>query len=169
MAHRDYEEFLESLNSRGVRYLIAGAHALGYHARPRATRGIDIFFDPSAENARKVRAAIRDFFGGADLGFTMEDLTNPKMIIHLGVAPVRIDLIGGPAGIADFSDAWRRRVDDVFGAVKAHYLSLADLIASKQAAGRLQDKADLRVLQRAAPRKGSKIVAAKMKSQRRRN
>ena len=83
----------------------------------------------------------------------MEDLVNPNIVVQLGVAPVRIDLIAGPAGIAEFGAAWRRRVDDVFGGVDAHYLSLADLIASKQAAGRPQDKADLRTLRRASQRK----------------
>jgi len=153
MAHRDYEEFVASLNARGARYLIAGAHALGYHARPRATKDFDIFYDPCPANARKVLSAIRDFFSGADLGFTVEDLVNPNIVVQLGVAPVRIDLIAGPAGIAEFGAAWRRRVDDVFGGVDAHYLSLADLIASKQAAGRPQDKADLRTLRRASQRK----------------
>ena len=38
MASRDYEEFVAALNAHGVRYLIVGAHAVAYHAQPRATK-----------------------------------------------------------------------------------------------------------------------------------
>ena len=37
MSYRDFEEFLESFNDAGVRYLVIGAHAVAFHARPRAT------------------------------------------------------------------------------------------------------------------------------------
>jgi hypothetical protein len=35
MSSRDYDEFLASLNTHGVRYLLVGAHAVAHHARPR--------------------------------------------------------------------------------------------------------------------------------------
>ncbi|MGH2372838.1 MAG: hypothetical protein ACRDIC_05095 [bacterium] len=47
MASRDYEEFIGALNDHGVRYLIVGAHAVAFHARPRATRDLDILLDPT--------------------------------------------------------------------------------------------------------------------------
>ena len=90
MASRDYEEFIGALNARGVRYLIVGAHAVAFHARPRATKDLDILVDPTPSNARKVLDALRDFFGGADLGYTVKDITDPRWIIQLGVAPIRI-------------------------------------------------------------------------------
>jgi hypothetical protein len=62
-------------------------------ARPRATKDLDLFIEPSVENAEKILAAIRDFFGGEDLGFTVQDLTAPGLIVQLGVAPARIDLL----------------------------------------------------------------------------
>ena len=64
MASQDYEEFIAALNAHGVRYLVIGAHAVAFHARPRASNS-----------------------GGADLGYTVEDVINPRWIIHLGVAP----------------------------------------------------------------------------------
>ena len=45
MAFPDYVEFIASLNDQGVRYLVVGAHAVAYHARPRATKDLDIFID----------------------------------------------------------------------------------------------------------------------------
>ncbi len=149
MASRDYEEFIGALNAHGVRYLIVEAHAVAFHARPRATRDLDVLIDPAHRNAQKVLDAIRDFFGGVGLGCSVEDLMDPRWIIQFGVAPVRIDLISGMPGFASFESAWKKRVEGRFGAVSAHYIGLGDLIAAKKAAQRPQDRADLRILRRA--------------------
>ena len=69
----DWIELLRGLNAAGVKYLIIGAHAVAYHARPRATKDFDILFDPTPANARKVLAALNAFLG-ADLGYTVNDL-----------------------------------------------------------------------------------------------
>jgi hypothetical protein len=37
----DLREFIELLNSRGVEYVIVGAHSLAFHARPRYTGDLD--------------------------------------------------------------------------------------------------------------------------------
>ncbi len=149
MPSRDYEEFIAALNDHGVRYLIIGAHAVAFHARPRATKDLDILLDPAPSNARRALAAVRIFFGGVDLGYTIEDLRDPRWIIQLGVAPVRIDLMSDLPGCPDFAAAWSNRRESRFGAVAAHFLGLEDLIRAKQATGRLQDQADVRVLRRA--------------------
>ena len=148
MPSQDYEEFIAALNARGVRYLVVGAHALALHARPRATKDLDILLDPDPRNARKTLAALRDFFGGTDLGYSVEDLTGPQWVVQIGIAPVRVDLLSQIPGFSDFGAAWKNRVDALFGSVEAHYLGLDDLIRAKEAAGRPQDRADVRVLYR---------------------
>ncbi len=152
MPFRDYEEFIAALNAHGARYLVVGAHAVAFHARPRATKDLDILLEATPKNARRVLAALRDFFCGAELGYTVEDLTDPRWIIQLGVAPVRIDLLARIAGLADFAKAWRNRVDARFGAVETHYIGLDDLLRAKAASGRAQDRADRLVLERARER-----------------
>ncbi len=54
MVSRDYEEFIAALESHGIRYLIIGAHAVAYHARPRATKAVDVLLDPTPDNAERV-------------------------------------------------------------------------------------------------------------------
>ncbi len=152
MASRDYEEFIAALNQHGVRYLVIGAHAVAFYARPRATKDLDILLDPAPANARRALTALRDFFGGADLGLTVDDLTDPRWIIQLGIAPTRIDLLLRVPGCPSFEGAWGNRVQARFGAVKAHYLGLEDLVRAKEAAGRAQDQADVRFLRRAKGR-----------------
>jgi predicted nucleotidyltransferase len=69
MPFPDFEEFIAALNEHGVKYLIVGAHAVAYHARPRATKDLDIFIQSSPANAEKLLAAMRDFLG-VDAGYT---------------------------------------------------------------------------------------------------
>ena len=149
MAFHDYEEFIAAFNAHKVRYLLVGAHAVAYHARPRATKDLDVLIDPSPANARRALAGLQAFFGGVDLGYGPDDLADPDSIIQLGIAPVRIDLMSAMPGCPDFQAAWRRRVRAPFGAVPANYLGLRDLIRAKEATGRDQDRADLRALRRA--------------------
>jgi len=151
MSH-DYEEFIAALNARGVRYLVIGAHAVAFHARPRATKDLDIFIDPTPANARQALAALRDFFGGADPGYALQDFTDPRWVIQLGVAPIRIDILSEVTGLADFASAWQNRMDAHFGSAPTHYVGLDDLIRAKEAAGRPQDLADAGVLRRARGR-----------------
>ena len=156
MAQRDYEEFLESLNANGVKYLIIGAHAVAFYARPRATKDLDILHEPSKQSALRIQKAIRGFFGGADLGITIDDLCNADFIVQLGVAPVRIDLMSAIPGLESFKVAWEKRTMGKYGKVNVAYISLNDLIKNKGIGAREQDKADLIYLNKANLRKKSK-------------
>lgn len=41
----DLKEFLELLNSKKVRYVVVGAHALAFHGCARMTLDLDIFVE----------------------------------------------------------------------------------------------------------------------------
>jgi hypothetical protein len=148
----DFEEFIASLNAHRVRYLIVGGYAVGFHARPRATKDIDILIDRTAANARRARAAIVTFIGSEAPNITVEKLMSPRTLIVLGVDPIRIDVLTSIDGVPSFAAAWRRKADGLYGEARAHYIALEDLVASKLAANRPQDLADVDVLTRAAKR-----------------
>lgn len=152
MTFPDFEEFIASLNAHRVRYLIIGGYAVGFHARPRATKDIDVLVDRTAANARRTRAALVAFLGTEAPNITEVKLMHPRTLIVLGVDPVRIDILTSIDGVPSFADAWKRRVDGAYGSKPAHYIALEDLVASKLAAGRPQDLADVDVLKRAAER-----------------
>jgi len=80
-------------------------------------------------------------------------MMNPRTLVVLGVAPVRIDLLTSIDGVPSFATAWKQRAEGVFGSTAAHYLGLDDLIAAKAACGRPQDHADLVSLHRASARR----------------
>jgi hypothetical protein len=148
----DFEEFIASLNAHRVRYLIVGAYAVGFHARPRATKDIDVLVDRTPANARRVRVCLVSFLGGPAPNITLAKLQNPRTLIVLGVPPVRIDILTSIEGVPSFSAAWNRRAAGHYGATRAHFLSLNDLMAAKAATGRPQDLADLDVLERMVAR-----------------
>jgi hypothetical protein len=78
----DLREFIELLNSRGVEYVIVGAHSLAFHARPRYTGDLDILVRPSSENAAKLVSLLRDFgFAKGDLAES--DFTVPEQMFSL--------------------------------------------------------------------------------------
>jgi len=61
---------------RNVRFLVLGGYAFAFHARPRYTKDLDIFVEPTPENARCLLQALADF-GFGSLDFTEDDFTRP--------------------------------------------------------------------------------------------
>jgi hypothetical protein len=55
--NRDFAEMLSALSEAGVEFLVVGAHALAAHGTPRATGDLDIWVNPSRDNAARVLAA----------------------------------------------------------------------------------------------------------------
>ena len=58
----DLREFIELLNSRGIEYVIVGAHSLAFHGCPRYTGDLVILVKPTAENAAKIVPASSGFW-----------------------------------------------------------------------------------------------------------
>lgn len=132
---------------------MVGAHALAFHAVPRATKDIDVYVDPSPANLKRFVRALRAFFREAPPPYAVQDLGDPDTVLQLGVAPVRIDILFGVTGISSFRAAWSKRSDGRFGREPAHYLGFDDLVRAKAAAGRPQDLVDLEHLRRAKARR----------------
>ena len=143
--HSDYKDLLAAFNAHGVEYLVVGAHALAAHGHVRATKDLDIWVRPDAENAGRVIRAI-EAFGAPLQDLSEQDLTQPGTIFQIGVEPLRIDIITSIDGV-EFSAAWPDRVMSRFEHEPVPVLSKRRLIQNKQASGRLQDLADVERLE----------------------
>ncbi len=142
----DFSELLATFNAHGVEYLVVGAHALAAHGHVRATKDLDIWVRPSADNAQRALRALATF--GAPLHDLSEgDLATPGLIFQIGVPPVRIDVITAIDGV-EFSAAWSDRVEAKLGGIGVPVLSRHHLIVNKRASGRLQDLADVEWLEK---------------------
>jgi predicted nucleotidyltransferase len=142
---KDFAELLASLNERGVRALIVGGYAFSYHARPRNTKDIDVWIEPTPENVARLLSALDDF-GFGDIGLKAEDFLEPGQFVQLGYPPNRVDLLTSIKGVS-FEEAWAGRVEDVVSGVRVRFLGEADLIRNKKAVGRPQDQADVAILE----------------------
>jgi hypothetical protein len=137
----DFKDLLSAFNAHGVKYLVVGGHAVSFHAQPRATKDMDMFIKADPANARAMLAA----FGAPLDGISESDLADPKKFIRFGEPPVAVDLLPGIDGV-DFDEAWSRRVEEVIDekdGLIVFFIGRIDLIASKLAAGRMRDLADV--------------------------
>ena len=78
-------------------------------------------------------------------GLKTGDFLEPEQIIQLGYPPVRIDLLTSLAGV-DFPSCHKGRLEVDLDGLNVDFIGLDDLKKNKQAAGRLQDLADLESL-----------------------
>ena len=134
-----YKELLQALNEFEVEYLIVGGYAVMKYSEPRYTKDLDVWVHNSPGNSTRLFDALSKF--GAPLthdGVAPETFSEKEVVYQIGVAPVRIDILTHITGVR-FQYAWRNRVQTTLFGVPVHFISLADLIANKEAAGRDSD------------------------------
>jgi hypothetical protein len=134
------------LEKHEVKYLVVDGYATAYYGYPRFTQDIDLWVWTSPENARKIKHVLLDF-GFESLAVSASDFEESDQIIQLGYPPNRIDILTTIDGV-DFNDAFIKHevFQDESGTVK--FIGLQDLIKNKKSTGRLQDLADVEMLER---------------------
>ncbi len=137
---KDLREFIESLNSHGVEFVIVGGYALAYHGHPRYTRDIDILVRVSPENAVNVERALGGF-GFGSLGLSSRDFLKPGQVIQLGHPPNRIDLLTSLSGV-NSEEVWANRLPGDLDGLPVSFIDKQRFLLNKRAAGRPQDLAD---------------------------
>ncbi len=140
----EFKELLSIFNAHRVKYLIVGGYAVGFHSQPRATKDLDVWIKPDADNAKAVYEALTEF--GAPLNdLKPTDFAKPGEFFRIGHHPVMVDLLLDISGI-EFDQAWERRVEAVIdqdAERTAFFISASDLVTSKLAVGTPQDIADV--------------------------
>jgi len=137
---RDFEDMLQLLQRHRVRYLIVGGIAFIYHAKPRFTKDIDLWIEPTRVNIAQANEALVEF-GSPEL----LEFGHPGQILQLGVALNRIDLLLQMPGVR-FATAWRKRERSRYGRVQANWINLDDLIRIKSRIAKPRHQEDARVL-----------------------
>jgi hypothetical protein len=142
----DFRDLLLALRNEGARYLVVGAYAVIYHTEPRYTKDLDLWVEPTPENAERIWRALAKF--GAPLErVDQADFANERLVFSMGIEPNRIDILMGIEGLT-FSRAWKRRIRSSYGGVPVCVLGKADLIKAKLAAGRPADLLDVASLRK---------------------
>jgi hypothetical protein len=150
----DPERIISVLAKHGVRYVLIGALAARLQGFPRVTADADITPASDRENLERLATALRELDGRVYTESVPEGLLFDCSAVTLARAEAwnlvtsagRLDLAFRPAGTEGYEDLARSAVHfQVFGA-DVQAARLEDILRSKQAADRPQDRQDVVVL-----------------------
>lgn len=150
----DPERLIRTLDRHGVRYVLIGAVAARLHGFPRVTADADITPANDAENLRRLADALRELGARVYTESVPEGLPfdcSPAMLARADLWSLittagRLDVAFIPSGTGGYADLIRNAIPfEVFGA-KLEVASLEDIIRSKIAANRPQDRQDVAIL-----------------------
>lgn len=137
----DYEDLFKIFNSHKIKFLVVGGQAVIFYTEPRYTKDVDVWVIPEMNKAEAVYTALKEF--GAPLqNISVADFNNKNLIIQIGVAPVRIDIMLNIEGV-NFDKAWKNRKRVLYGRTPINLIGKNDLIKVKKKAGRPQDLLDV--------------------------
>lgn len=143
----DFRDLLRLFAKHEVRYLVVGGYAAMHYSQPRVTKDLDLWLEPTSENADRVLKAFAEF-GMPLIDVSPEDFENDGLQYMIGRSPVLFDFLTSLPGF-DFPSCWETRTSDREDDFEIHYLSRTDLIRAKEDAGRPQDLSDLDEIRRA--------------------
>ncbi len=142
----DFRDILGFLLDAGARFLVVGAHALAAHGIPRATGDLDLWVEPTPENAARVWRALLAFGAPVEaMKLSPSDFHQPGVVVQIGVPPRRIDFLTEITGVG-FAEAWSGRAEHEVAGRRVPFVGRQTLVKNKRAAGRLKDLADLEAL-----------------------
>lgn len=137
----DFKEFLKSLNSNSVEYLLIGGYAVGIYGHIGATNDLDIWVNVSLENAARIDHALRQF-GFAAQSLTPDLFLARNNVVRIGVPPIRIKILTSISGV-EFEACYAEKELIQIEEMVVPLISLARLRENKAASGRAKDLADL--------------------------
>jgi hypothetical protein len=141
---RDFKEFLKSLNSNSVEYLLIGGYAVGIHGHIRATGDLDIWVGVNPQNAARIDRALRQF-GFVTPALSPDLFLAPNNVVRMGLPPVRIEILTSISGV-EFESCYAEKEVIRIEEILVPVISLARLRQNKAASGRAKDLADLESL-----------------------
>jgi hypothetical protein len=167
----DPERLIKALARHRVRFVLIGALAARLHGFPRLTADADITPARDLENLKRLAAALRDlkarvFTESVPEGLAFEcsaQTLSQSEMWNLVTAAGRLDLAFTPSGTSGYDDLIRRALRfEVYG-TELVAASLEDIIRSKEAADRPQDRQDVLVMREMLRRAGTSVRSRRPK------
>ena len=137
----DFKDLLQALNDARAEYLVVGGYAVIEHTEPRYTKDIDVWVNNTRENAERVLKALGKY-GAPISDLTVDYLASDDAFFQIGVAPVRIDILGNLVAV-EFADCWDRKLVAPVDGMPVNFIGINDLIKNKEASGRPVDLFDV--------------------------
>lgn len=157
VADFDPGQILRALEAHHVRYVVIGAIAAIAAGAPILTTDLDVTPARSQENLERLALALRDLDAKLrtpsdpqGIPFPIEaDLLATADSWTLTTRAGALDLVFSPAGTQGYDDFRRSASLERIAGVSVAVAALADVIRSKEAAGREKDSMQLPILRRA--------------------
>lgn len=148
------EEILRALSDQRVEYVLIGGLAAAVHGSPLLTTDVDITPEASRENLARLSDALRDLDArvrSRDLDEALPfnhdaDSLAAAQVWNLSTRAGDLDISFVPSGTLGFADLSRDAVPVAIHGITVRLSSLADVVRSKEAAGRDKDRRSLPVL-----------------------
>lgn len=137
----EYLNLVRLLNEENVEYVVLGGHAVIAHGYLRTTGDIDIFVNPTLENAQKLLRAL-ERYGYTNGEFEIEDFTLVPNYLSFSRYDNYIDLMTYTVGVT-FDECYNNRMELEVEGVAVKFINLPELIRNKKALSRPQDLQDL--------------------------
>jgi hypothetical protein len=144
--HPDFRDLLAEFVGAAVEFAVVGGYAVGHHAKPRATKDLDLLLRGTGENLCRAADALERFGAPAFVVAATRTMA-PSDVVFMGIEPVRVDMMRTADGI-DTDAVLGRVVKAHLGDLDVPVLALDDLIANKRASGRPRDLLDVELLER---------------------
>ena len=150
------ERILGVLQEYGVRCVLIGGFAAAIHGSPYVTFDVDVVPERTNGNLLRLSDALRSMHArvwsasepeGVPFGHVARSLA-ANNVWNLVTDPGRLDLTFEPSGTTGYADLERDAIHLTVLGVDVDVASLADVIRSKEAAGRDKDRLALPVLRR---------------------
>jgi hypothetical protein len=150
----DPERMLQVLSKRRVRYILVGATAARLQGFPRLTADADIAPASDTNNLKRLAAALLDLGARVYTESTPEGLPfscdaetlSRASLWNLVTDAGRLDLVFKPSGTEGYEDLARSALTfEAFG-IEVRAASLKDILRSKLASNRPQDRDDAIIL-----------------------
>jgi hypothetical protein len=157
VAEPDLSELLRTLDRHEVRYVVIGAQAAVIHGVPLITEDLDVTPARDRENLERLAEAlaeieprIRTASDPDGVPFPVEaELLATAETWNLTTRVGELDLAFSPAGTGGYDDLRRDAAAvELADGLVVRVASLADVIRSKEAAGREKDRAQLPLMRR---------------------
>jgi hypothetical protein len=140
---------VEGLLDARVDFVVIGGLAARAHGSPRITEDLDLCYDRSPENLRRLAECLASwhaYLRGADSGLPWSaDVralrTSP--VLTLQTDQGQIDIMDRVAGVGEYAEVFAHSIETTSESLRFRVLDLPSLLAAKRAARRPKDLAQI--------------------------
>ena len=140
---------LSALSREGARFVVIGGVALSLQGSSYITEDIDLAYERTRENSKRVASALRQFSPrprgfpeGVPFVFDDQTLMSSE-VLTLSTTVGDLDLLASVKGIGNYAEVEAASDTVQYGDLRVKILSVEALIRAKRAAGRPKDQPGL--------------------------